>query len=117
MIVTNPGIGAALLAGLGAAYGIGEALLPGPFDSIVIPIIVSQLVNAVNDKIDNGLEDNYGLCGGMAFTPLDYYYQQWVILKGTFSKLIGSDKVSFIVPPTDDPNAVILRNYTLSRPL
>lgn len=115
IIVTNPAIGAALLGALGAAYGIGEALLPGLFDSIAIPIIVSQLVNAVNDQIENGLPDSYGLCGGMAFVPLDYYYQQWVIPKGIFPNGKDSNNLPFIVPPGSDPNAAILRNYINKR--
>lgn len=75
-IVTNPGIGAALVTALGTAYGIGEALLPGLFDAIVIPILVNQLVNTVDEKIDQGFTDTYGACGGMAFASLDYYYKQ-----------------------------------------
>jgi hypothetical protein len=42
-------------------------------------VSISQIVKQVNDKIANGLPKSYGLCGGMAFAPLDYYYQQWVI--------------------------------------
>ena len=36
IIVTNPLFGGALLGALGAAYGVGEALLPGIFDSFSI---------------------------------------------------------------------------------
>jgi hypothetical protein len=115
VIVTNPAIGAALLGALGAAYGVGEALLPGLFDTIAIPIIVSQLVNTVNNEIENGLPDNYGLCGGMAFAPLDYYYQQWVIPKGIHPNGKDSNDQPFIVPPGSDPNAAILRNYINKR--
>ena len=114
IIVTNPGIGAALVGALGAAYGVGEALLPGLFDAIVIPIIVNQIVSALNDKIDNGLPETYGLCGGMTFTPLDYYYQQWVIPKGVVPRTLP-DKTMLNVPPGDNPNAAVLRDYINQR--
>jgi hypothetical protein len=108
-IATNPGIGAALASALGIAYGIGEALLPGLFDSIVIPIVTNQIVNAVNDKIANGLPDSYGACGGMAFAPLDYYYNQWPIPKGIYAN------GEFNVPPVSVPEAKQLRDYIYGR--
>jgi len=118
--VTNPAIGAALLAALGAVYGVGEALAPGLFDAIAIPLIVKQIVSAVNDKIDNGLDQTYGLCGGMTFAPLDYYYQQWVIPKGIFTRELPNTTpppadIVLTVPPGDNPNAAVLRNYINQR--
>jgi hypothetical protein len=108
-VITNPGIGVALVSALGAAYGLGEALLPGLFDLVVIPVLIKELSDKINDEIDNGLPDTYGACGGMAFASLDYYYQQWVIPKGIYAN------GNLDSPPTANPNAAILRNYIFQR--
>jgi len=107
IIVTNPLFGGALLGALGAAYGVGEALLPGIFDTIVIPGIINEIVNEVDDNITDFIPDNYGACGGMAYASLDYYYYQWVIPKGIY---VHPDNNAFNVPPEGE-----LRDYIYTR--
>jgi hypothetical protein len=115
-IATNPVLGPTLLGMLGSAYGVGEFFLPGAFDTIAIPIIISQIVQSVKDKLEAGSTDDHGACGGMAFAPLDYFYNQWMIPKGIFPKTIDGDPpVTFIVPPIDIPDAKILRDYIYKR--
>src|SRR5450432_77171 len=114
IIVTNPLFGGTILGALGAGYAAGEGLLPGIFDSIVIPAIINQITGDVKDGIRTFVPDSYGACGGMAFAPLDYYYNQWVIPKGIY---VDADRPDYTVPPNDPkfPEAVALRKYIYDR--
>jgi len=107
-ITANPILGPALFSILGVAVGVVTALAPWLFAT---PFLIDGLVKLLLSKIGDALPDNYGACGGMAFAPLDYFYNRLVIPKGVS---LSADK-QFNVPPLSDPGALKLRNYIFSR--
>jgi hypothetical protein len=97
-----------------------EAVL-SPIISVILsplvppdPIVLGAALLAANSKIKEGITnailqgDNrtYGLCGGMAFTALDYWHKQWVVPQGE-GLLDHPERVT--------PNGTVLRDYIWTR--
>jgi hypothetical protein len=62
---------------------IAEAALCGPF----APICIGETIKAINDGIVSDITgaieaEPYGLCGGMAFSSLDYWLKNWIVPRG-----------------------------------
>lgn len=75
------------------------------------PYLVQKTIeaetNAIVDKIVGAITaENYGLCGGMAFTALDYWHKNWVLPRG-----ISKDDQ----PQRTSPSGKILRDYIWNR--
>jgi hypothetical protein len=100
-IVLSPIITAALGPVL-----IAEAAVP-----FIGPWLVYETVKKANDAIVNAIvgaidAKPYGLCGGMAFSSLDYFVKGWVVPRGTGS----GDQ-----PQRTTPTGTALRDYIWSR--
>ncbi len=70
-----------IIAALGPAL-VAEAGVP-----FIGPWLVYETVTKANDAIVNAIVDaiepgGYGLCGGMAFSSLDYFMRGWVLPRG-----------------------------------
>lgn len=106
-VVTDPAILAALLGIGGIAIGVAEALIPG-FDLIVAGL-VGEFLTKTKDVLKDLNFQSYGLCGGMAYTSVDYFTEGWVIPKG----VCQNGKLD--CPPLNTASAVVLRNYIFGR--
>jgi len=116
IVATNPAFGGVFAGGLPGLIAIGDAFAFGTFSSIILPALINQIVTVVEDKIKDFVPDTYAACGGMALTPLDYYYQKWVIPKGINRRPNPlKDHDQFTVPPKDPAVDQTLRNYIYDR--
>jgi hypothetical protein len=75
------------------------------------PWLVEKTIEAENNAIIKGIVDaiavgNYGLCGGMAFSSLDYWHKGWVVPRGN-----GKDDQ----PQDGTPLGTALREYIWNR--
>lgn len=75
------------------------------------PWLVEKTIEAENNAIINGIVGaitvgNYGLCGGMAFSSLDYWHKGWVVPRGN-----GKDDQ----PQDGTPLGTALREYIWAR--
>jgi hypothetical protein len=75
------------------------------------PWLVAKTIEAENKAIINGIVGaitvgTYGLCGGMAFSSLDYWHKSWVVPRGNGPK----DQ-----PQDGTPQGTALREYIWNR--
>ena len=75
------------------------------------PWLVAKTIEAENNAIIKGIVDaitvgSYGLCGGMAFSSLDYWHKSWVVPRGN-----GKDDQ----PQDGTPLGTALREYIWTR--
>lgn len=95
-----------IMALLGPAITL-EAALCGPFAPICIAATVSKINDGIVGDITGAIEaEGYGLCGGMAFSSLDYWLKQWVVPRGT-----GKNDQ----PDRSTPEGDALRSYIWER--
>jgi hypothetical protein len=84
--------------------------IPPPFDLIALAVAVKKandaIANSVAQSIVNEDGGKYGLCGGMAFASLDYFFKHWVVPQGTGQ----GDQ-----PQRSSPHGATLRNYIWTR--
>lgn len=68
----------------------------------------STITTRLKEWVGGALPESYGLCGGMAFTALDYYKQGGNLPRG---------KDYHDLPPSDNPQGKALRDYLWKRQL
>jgi len=107
MPLLGPGIAIADL--IGAIFGIP----PGTAELVAAAAIAVKL----KDFIDQTLNESYGLCGGMAFTTMDYFMQAWIIARGfpDGPKINDSEFASHGQPDRQTPEGAALRTYIYDR--
>jgi hypothetical protein len=100
-VVLSPFIAAALGPVIAAEAGV-------PF---IGPWLVYETIKKANDAIVNAIvgaidAKPYGLCGGMAFSSLDYFLKGWIVPRGN-----GTNDQ----PQRTSPTGTALRNYIWNR--
>jgi hypothetical protein len=97
----------------GAVAGVGFVLpLPpppvvDPVSAIVAAVVQRLAIDKITTEIVGAIAPKeYGLCGGMAFSALDYFVKGWVVPRGN-----GWDDQ----PQRTSPTAEALRSYLWSR--
>jgi hypothetical protein len=95
-----------LIVALAGPVLIAEAGVP-----FIGPWLVAETVRKINEAavnaIVNAIDANpYGLCGGMAFSSLDYWMKSWVVPQGT-----GNNDQ----PQRTSATGTTLRNYIWTR--
>jgi hypothetical protein len=119
-VATITGIVTAALGAVEIALSPLIALAEGPVFAAELgipfigPWLVYKTIEAENNAIIKGIMDaitadgtgTYGLCGGMAFSSLDYWHKSWVLPRGDNK----NDQ-----PKDSTPLGTVLREYIWSR--
>jgi hypothetical protein len=104
------GLEAVLSPILYAALAPAFLAIPPPFDILAIYEAVKaankKIVETITKAVETADGGVYGLCGGMAFSSLDYWHERWVVPQGT-----GTNDQ----PQRTTPQGTVLRNYIWDR--